>query len=373
MSSTSRRVRASSAVVPADGRRQNLSLVLQTLRRLGPTSRAQLAREVGVTKVTMSDLVAELIGKGRVLDVGPDVQAGPGKRATLVDLDRARLLTLAVDLSVPARLRAAVLDITGEVLVREERPAAVDAQGRGVDPAVVVELVRATIARSPYPVLGIGIGTPGLVDRHGTVRTAPNLGWTDVPLRDLVADATGVPVLVTNDSDAATQAELSASPGSEDMVLVHVGRGVGCGIVTGGHRVAGAHHAAGEIGHVTVGTDGGEDCPCGKKGCLETWLSIPRLRAALDGPDGGDVVEIGGERLGVALAPIVAALDLSEVVLAGPEKLMAPVLPVLERTLSERLLANPDFPISVRLAASPQDIVLRGAAALVLWDQLGVV
>ena len=85
---------------------------------------------------------------------------------------------------MPARLRAAVLDITGEVVVREERAAAVDAaQGRGVDPAVVVELVLATIARSPYPVLGIGIGTPGLVDRDGTVRTAPNLGWTDVPLQ----------------------------------------------------------------------------------------------------------------------------------------------------------------------------------------------
>jgi predicted NBD/HSP70 family sugar kinase len=233
--------------------------------------------------------------------------------------------------------------------------------------------VLATVARSPHPVLGIGIGTPGLVDRNGTVRTAPNLGWTDVPLRALVAEATGIPVRVINDSDAATQAELSASPASEDMVLVHVGRGVGCGIVTGGRRVSGAHHAAGEIGHVTVGTDGGEDCPCGKRGCLETWLSIPRLRAALDAPDGHEVVEAGGERLGVALAPIVAALDLSEVVLAGPEELLAPVLPVLERTLAQRLLADPDFPLSVRLAASPEDIVLRGAAAVVLWDQLGVV
>ena len=369
-----RRVRPSAAVLPTDGRRQNLSLVLQTLRRLGPTSRAQLAREVGVTKVTMSHLVSELIDEGRVLDVGTAAQDGPGKRGTLVDLDRARLLTLAVDLSVPARLRAAVLDITGEVVVREERAAAVDvAQGRGVDPAVVVELVLATIARSPYPVLGIGIGTPGLVDRNGTVRTAPNLGWTDVPLRRLVAEATGIPVRVTNDSDAATQAELSASPGSEDMVLVHVGRGVGCGIVTGGRRVAGAHHAAGEIGHVTVGTDGGEDCPCGKRGCLETWLSIPRLRAALDSPDGHEVVEAGGERLGVALAPIVAALDLSEVVLAGPEELLAPLVPVLERTLAQRLLADPDAPLSVRLAGSPEDIVLRGAAAVVLWDRLGVV
>lgn len=369
---TPRRVRPSAAVLPTDGRRQNLSLVLQSLRLLGPTSRAQLARELGVTKVTMSQLVAELMKEGRVLEVGTAEQAGPGKRATLVDLDRSRLLTLAVDLSVPTRLQAAVFDVTGEVLVRKERAAAVDDQGRGVDPALVIELVLATLAHSPHPVLGIGIGTPGLVDRHGTVRTAPNLGWTDVPLQALIADATDLPVIVINDSDAATQAEMSASPRSQDMVLVHIGRGVGCGIVTGGRRVAGAHHAAGEIGHVTVGTDGGEACPCGHRGCLETWLSIPRLEAALTSPDGAQVVEEGGERLGIILAPIVAALDLAEVVLAGPEHLLGPVLPVLERTLTQRLLPDPQAPIGIRLALSPQDIVLRGAASAVLWDRLGV-
>ena len=377
MTTTPRRVRTSAAVLPTDGRRQNLSLVLQTLRRLGPTSRAQLAREIGVTKVTMSDLVTQLIDDGHVRDIGYAEAAGAGRRATLVDLDPARLLTLAVDLSVPARLQAAVLDITGAVVVREERAAAVDAESaRGLDVDVVVDLVLDVLAKAPGPVLGIGIGTPGLVDRQGTVRTAPNLGWTDVPLRDVVAEATGLPVLVRNDSDAATQAELSASPGSEDMVLVHVGRGVGCGIVTGGHRVEGAHHAAGEIGHVTVGTDGGEPCPCGKRGCLETWLSVPRLRAALaatDPEEGRQVVEAAGERLGVALAPLVAALDLSEVVLAGPEELLAPVVPVLERTLAARLLEDPEHPLSGRLAGHAQDIVLRGAAALVLWDRLGVV
>jgi predicted NBD/HSP70 family sugar kinase len=376
MSSMPRRVRPSTAVLPADGRRQNLSLVLQTLRRLGPTSRAQLAREVGVTKVTMSDLVAELVAEGRVRDVGPAEQSGPGKPATLVDLDRAGLLTVAVDLSVPDRLQAALIDITGTVLHHEERAAAVDAAaGRGVDPGVVVDLVRSVIAAAEHPVLGIGIGTPGVVDREGRVRTAPNLGWTDVALRDLVAEATGLTVLVTNDSDAATQAELSSSPASEDMVLVQVGRGVGCGIVSGGQRVVGAHHAAGEIGHVTVGTDGGEQCSCGRRGCLETWLSVPRLRAALAGDvDGGaSVIELGGQRLAVALAPLVAALDLSEVVLAGPAELLAPLVPVVDRTLAERLLPSPGSPLTVRLATSPQDIVLRGAAALVLWDRLGVV
>ena len=102
-------------------------------------SRAQLAREVGVTKVTMSDLVAELIAEGRVRDVGLAETSGPGKPATLVDLDPAGLVTVAVDLSIPARLQAAVVDVSGGVLHRLERDAAKDAaSGTGVDPAVVV-------------------------------------------------------------------------------------------------------------------------------------------------------------------------------------------------------------------------------------------
>ncbi|MGL5911109.1 MAG: hypothetical protein ACRCZP_13975 [Phycicoccus sp.] len=75
----------------------------------------------------------------------------------------------------------------------------------------------------------------------------------------------------------------------------------------------------------------------------------------------------------VGRARRVAALDLSEVVLAGPDELLAPLVPVVERTLAARLLPSPTTPISVRLADSPHDIVLRGAAALVLWDRLGVV
>jgi len=215
VSPTPRRVSTSTAVLPADGRRQNLSLVLQTLRRLGPTSRAQLAREVGVTKVTMSDLVAELIGEGRVRDVGTAEQAGPGKPATLVDLDRSGLLTLAVDLSVPARLQAAVVDVTGTVLHREERAAAVDAgQGRGLDPAVVVELVRSVLATAQHPVLGIGIG-PLLVTLYGfgAARTPTGRSAT-------VMTMLGSGVIVGQSLAAAVTGALAESVSTQVSLLV---------------------------------------------------------------------------------------------------------------------------------------------------------
>ncbi len=381
MSSLPRRVRPSAAVLPRDGRRQNLSLVLQTLRHLGPTSRAQLARELGLTKVTVSDLVAELINAGQVHDIGSpeagSLEAGrPGKPGTLVDLDPSGLRTIAVDLSLPSTLRAALVDVTGATSLVHERTVDLDpATGHPVDPAVVIDLIQQVLADSDGPVLGIGIGTPGIVDSEGTVHAAPNLGWTDVPLQDLVTRATGLPVLVVNDAAAATQAELSASPHSTDMVLVLIERGVGCGVVSSGRRLAGARNASGEIGHLTVGIDIGEVCSCGRRGCLETWVSVPRLRAAFAASAPGEaevITEIGGHRLAVALTPLVAALDLSEIVLAGPPELLAPLIPVIERTLAERLFPNPGTALTVRLALSPTDIVLRGAAALVLWDRLGV-
>ncbi|HET6663684.1 MAG TPA: ROK family protein, partial [Acidimicrobiales bacterium] len=176
--------------------------------------------------------------------------------------------------------------------------------------------------------------------------------------------------------------------GGDDLVLVKIGRGLGCGLIVGGQRVRGAHFAAGEIGHVTVGTDGGAPCRCGKIGCLETWLSVPNLERALAAADTTGTVapdvaadaaahanplREAGERLGIALAPVVGALDLSEVVLSGPEHLLdTALLEAVDETIRARTLARPDADLVVRLASDSDDIVLRGASVLVLWDQLGV-
>lgn len=423
------RVHARTAVQPAHGRRHNLSLVLQTLFSRGAMSRADLARHLGLTKVTVSDLVADLLETEHAVELGPSEVVRPGKPATLVDVNRTGLQTVGLDLAAHEVLRGAVLDLDGNILARHEVPLG-DVSGDEVLDQVL-ELTRTMVAAATATLLGIGVGTPGIVGPGGVVDTAPNLGWTDVPLRDLLADATGLPVFVCNDADAAVQADRTLGRGGDDMVLVKIGRGVGCGLIVGGQRVRGAHFAAGEIGHVTVGTDGGARCRCGKVGCLETWLSAPNLERALAaditrregqdaaddlggipgvggaGPEGQDAaddlggipgvdgagaqgqdaaddvsgippVERGplreaGERLGIALAPVVGALDLSEVVLSGPETLIgSDLLAALEQTLRARLLAGPTRDLRVRLADDSADIVLRGASVFVLWDRLGV-
>ena len=136
----------------------------------------------------------------------------------------------------------------------------------------------------------------------------------------------------------------------------------------------GSRFAAGEIGHVTVGTDGGPQCVCGKVGCLEAWLSVAALEARLaEDEDSEAVLRDAGERLGIALAPIVGALDLSEIVLSGPPELLEGTLAeATVETLRARTLAEFHDGVQVRMTAQGEDIVLRGAAVMVLSGQLGV-
>jgi predicted NBD/HSP70 family sugar kinase len=371
--------RTGAATLPSDGRAHNLSLVRQTLHSAGAMSRAELSRTLGLTRVTVSDLVSDLLERGHVVELGQSDEVRPGKPAILVDINRQGLQVIGMDLAENSVLRAAVLDLDGNILDRVERSLS---EETGVDVVnQVLELASEAVGRATATLLGIGVGTPGIVNADGVVTTAPNFGWKDVALRGLLQERTGLPTLVSNDADAAVHADHTFGGGSDDEVLVKIGRGVGSGLIVGGRRARGAHSAAGEIGHVTVGTDGGTMCKCGKTGCLETWMSVPSLELALaeaaassEPEAAADVVlREAGERLGIALAPVVGALDLGEVVLSGPRELLeGPLLNAVQQTLLERLLHQDPSPVSVRLAADAQDIVLRGAAVMVLWNQLGV-
>ena len=369
---SSRALRQAAKVLPEHARAHNRSLVLQTLFHQGAMSRADLSRETGLTRVTISDLVAELIDDGYVAERGVREAAGPGKPAILVDLDREGHRIIGVDLSRSDRFLGAVLTLDGEIVARHD----VDVPAERSDIlATVIALVRALVDDAHAPVLGIGVGSPGIVDDHGVVQTAPNFGWTAVDLEHILGAEVSLPVLVANDANAAVLAEYTFGGSGEDVLLVRVGRGVGSGLLASGQPMLGSRFAAGEIGHVTVGTDGGPVCVCGKVGCLEAWLSEPSLRRALaePGADRDAVLQGAGERLGIALAPVVGALDLSEIVLSGPPELLEGALAeATVETLRARTLAEFHDGVQVRMTAEGQDIVLRGAAVMVLSGQLGV-
>jgi len=368
-----RALRQGGKVLPEHARGHNRSLVLQTLFHQGAMSRADLSRETGLTRVTISDLVADLIADGFVAEKGVREASGPGKPAMLVDLDRDGHRIVGLDLSGSDAFIGAVLTLDGDIVARASVP--VPAGAEDVVEAVV-SLARGLVAEAHAPVLGIGVGTPGIVDDHGIILTAPNLGWAGFDLQSALQEALGVPVLVANDANAAVLAEYTFGGAGDDVLLVKVGRGVGSGLLASGQPMRGAHFAAGEIGHVTVGTDGGPVCVCGKVGCLEAWLAAPALTARLAAATDADregILRDAGERLGIALAPIVGVLDVSEIVLSGPTELLdGPLAEATVETLRSRTLAEYHDGVRVRMTEQGQDIVLRGAAVMVLSGQLGV-
>jgi predicted NBD/HSP70 family sugar kinase len=372
--SSGRTLRPTTKVMPGQARGHNRSLVLQSLYSDGPQSRADLARVTALTPVTIGALVSDLLAEGLAVELGTRTASRVGKPATLVGFDPGAAHIVSIDLSPDQRVRGAVLDLNGTILSSTE----VDRVGKTGTAAVdlVTDLAGRLVAGAERPVLGVGVGSPGVVDSSGTVLDAPNLGWTRVPLAAKLRAALERPVHVANDADAAALAEHSfGGAGAAGVLVVTVGLGVGAGILLDGALVRGERFAAGEIGHVTV-EERGADCACGRTGCLETVLAAPQLRSRLAGLDAAGqrrVLANAGKRLGVALAPVISTLDLGAIVLNGPPDLLGgPLLESLSTTVRRRVMPVVAEALDIRLSTLHENSVLLGASVLVLSGQLGV-
>jgi len=366
-------LRATSKVLPEHARAHNRSLVLQHLFHEGPTSRADLARATSLTRVTISDLVNVLLAEGLVEELGVQPGRRVGKPAILVGMRTDAYQIVAVDLSDDAVMRGAVMTLTGEAVVRRSLPVAGHVGDELVD--LLTRFARTLISAATRPVIGVGVGSPGVVDDSGRVVEAPNRQWTDLPLAAILTDRLALPVHVANDANSAALGEYTYGGAADSMLVLTVGQGVGAGVMVDGSRVRGSADAAGELGHVTV-VDDGELCACGRRGCLETVLAAPALRRAVAGldPAAADEALAGvGRTLGVALAPVVGALNLGEVLLSGPADLLDGALRTAAlQTLTDRTMPATAAGLRLRMATLDEDVVLAGAAVLVLAAQLGV-
>jgi predicted NBD/HSP70 family sugar kinase len=377
----SRTLRPTAKVLPEHARAHNRSLVLQHLFHVGPASRADLARSTGLTRVTVSDLISVLMSEGLVEELGIRPEGRVGKPATILAMRTEEFHIVAVDLADDASLHGAVMTLTGDIVARR----AVALEGRtGTEAVDVLEaLCRDLLAAATCPVIGIGIGSPGVIDSDGFVVEAPNRGWYGIALAADLTRALGVPVHVANDANTQALGEYTYGGAGGSLMVLTIGQGVGAGIVLDGALVRGQHDAAGEIGHVTVVDDrdvrAGDPlpipCACGRSGCLETLLSLPALRrrtAALTPEESGAALASVGRKLGIALAPVVSALNLAEVVLSGPPELLdGPLREAALSTVRERTMPVIGQDLQLRMASLDEDRALSGAAVLVLSGQLG--
>ncbi|HEY9477909.1 MAG TPA: ROK family transcriptional regulator [Microbacteriaceae bacterium] len=371
---TSRALRVTEKALPEHNRQHNRSLVLQTLLRSGPMSRADIARTSVLTRVTISNLVNELVADGIVKELGLRTGTHVGKPATLVDIDPDAFRIIALDLSADDRFVGALVNLRGAILERTE----VDVHGKlGEDAfSLVVELCETLVSRASVRILGIGVGSPGIVDHSGVVREAPNLGWYELAIADRLSRRFGAPVHVGNDANAAALGVHSFRQTSgQSLMVITIEHGVGAGVIIGGALVEGEQCAAGEIGHVVIDEDG-DLCSCGRRGCLELTLAAPHLRrrlAAAPAAEHAGILGDAGRALGIALSPVVSVLNLNDVVLAGPPEIIdGPLLEETRSTIRNRTMSAVNNGLDVRLATAGEELVLLGAAVLVLSAELGV-
>ena len=239
-------------MLPGDARRHHRALILQQLVDDGARSRADLARETLLTRVTVSDLVAELIDEGFLTELGTKPGTHMGKPATLVGISEDGPVVIALDLSADGQLSGGVVDLDGQILTREQV-----AFQRGDDISVITDLANRLRVSTPRPILGVGVGSPGIIDPAGTVIMAPNLGWEDLDLAGQLSAALDLPVHAGNDSNVAAVAESAFGAGDDGgLLLLMIGSGVGGGVLIDGRALSGPLLSSGEIGHVVVDPEG---------------------------------------------------------------------------------------------------------------------
>ncbi|MDH2444071.1 ROK family transcriptional regulator [Amnibacterium sp. CER49] len=366
--------RVTTKALPQDSRVNNRSLVLQMLFETEAMSRAEIARASGLTRASVSTLVAELVGEGVLAELGLAARTGVGKPGMLVGLDADSSHILALDLSADDRFIGAVINLRGVVAYRTEVSLG-GATGQAAFEQVAA-LTAEIAGRTDRRVLGIGVGTPGIVVPGGTIVEAAHLDWHRFPLGARLADRFGLPVHVGNDANVAALAvNTFRGVGAGDLIVVNLEQGAGAGIVLGGALLEGEQSAAGEIGHVMIDEDG-EPCVCGRRGCLELAIAVPHIRRRLSVAgvaQRDEVLAAAGRALGIALAPVISALNLNRVVLRGPEDIIAgPLLESARTTIRLRTMAVISDQLSISRAIDGEDLVLLGAAVLVLSALIGV-
>jgi predicted NBD/HSP70 family sugar kinase len=272
-------------------RRHNLALVLRQVRDSGPRSRARLATSTGLNKATISSLVAELVDRGLLRDGGTE-RRGVGRPGQAVELAGTGVCGIGAEVNVDY-LAVVALDLGGRVV--SERRLAQDTAGLTPDAVLdrlarlVAEVLDDVSADGGEPV-GITVAVPGLVEAAlGQVALAPNLGWRDVPVVQLVRERLGgwtLPLLIDNEANLAAIAELAVgrSARSGDLLVLFGATGVGGGIVANGQMLCGSRGFAGEVGHISVDPDGLR-CGCGRIGCWETVVGLSALMSQVADPD----------------------------------------------------------------------------------------
>ncbi|OYC96285.1 ROK family transcriptional regulator [Microbacterium sp. Yaish 1] len=340
----------------------NQTAILDALRTRGPLGRVELVEATGLATATVHRLCTRLVEDGAIV-VERDLDGAIGRPSHRYRFAGETRSVIALDVTDTCA-RGALIDLNGDIRHTEER-SLVGPDG-SLDPASrlhgtleLIDDLRGAAAQRGIPANGVGVAVPGVVAPTGRVGDSVELGWVDVPLRDLVAERTGLPTVVENDANAVAVGEWShgAGRGSANMAAFLLGVGLGAGIVADGRLLRGARAAAGEIGHLIADRSGFTRSPAAG-GDLETRIlelgasrsTLARRESTLgildEYADGSDTARSAATELldyiAMSVAALAVVLDCGEVILAGalPER-AGLLVDEIDRRLAGRLPAPP--------------------------------
>ena len=363
----------------------NRQIVLNYVREKEPISRATIARESALQRSTISEIVEVLTGEGLVEEIGEGKSTG-GRRPTLLRLRTVGAIAIGVNIT-PTCTTVASSDLAGVVMQQEDFP---------TDPRPehtlnrIIEIVRKFSAQSSIE--GIGVSVPGLVTpATGNAIFVPYFKWRDYPIGEMISQATGLPVTIDNDANAVALAELwfgrPEVRNARDFIFVLVADGVGTGIIFDGQVYRGMRGAAGEFGHMIVGSDAPVPCSCGNDDCWEAFASeraatarYNKLSAANRAPNFSSLIDraLEGEQaaktaltetaryLGIGISNLVVGLSPEAVIVGGA---ITRAWPLIEKALTEKIERSVRRGVpSARILRSTLsgDPTLKGALSLVL-------
>jgi predicted NBD/HSP70 family sugar kinase len=326
---------------PESARYINRSLVLGKLKRADSPSRAELARQLGLSKMTISEVVADLMGEELIEETGEGrATSTGGRKPILLRLSRSNRFVIGLDIGLTNTV-AALARLNGERVAQIRVPTNTRHDTEGIldqiSKLVASVLQKGNVARER--IAGVGISIGGLIDgRTGHIAFSPDFGWTNVPLRAMVEENLGLPATLDNCTRVMAFGEKwqEGSRHAENIFYVNVGYGIGSAIVMHGR----IYNNNSEFGHIKI-TNKDVPCDCGKTGCLEAVASghaIERMANSVigGGPQSGrytakDVAEMAyagraeaqqifrdaSRYLGRAIAIAATLFNPDKVVIAG--------------------------------------------------------